>query len=173
LGSKDKGAGGLLEGGHDWLRSIAQIMTQNDLSEVLIEEKGHKVRLRRGAAVTAATPIVTPIAGPMAAGGAQSPAAAAALAGGGGAGEAPPEDGVIEVQSPMVGTFYRSPSPESDPFVDTGDAVKEESVLCIIEAMKVMNEIKAEVAGTIEDVLVANGEAVEFGQPLFRIRTSG
>ncbi|MEM7264308.1 MAG: acetyl-CoA carboxylase biotin carboxyl carrier protein, partial [Planctomycetota bacterium] len=74
------------------------------------------------------------------------------------------------VTSPMVGTFYRSPNPDADAFVDIGDRVEEGQVICIIEAMKVMNEVKAEVSGTLEAILVENGESVEFGQPLFRIR---
>jgi acetyl-CoA carboxylase biotin carboxyl carrier protein len=78
---------------------------------------------------------------------------------------------LTEVLSPMVGTFYRAASPESDTFVEVGDTIDEESVVCIIEAMKVMNEIKAEVAGEVVEILVENGEAVEFGQPLLLIRT--
>lgn len=78
---------------------------------------------------------------------------------------------LTEVPSPMVGTFYRAASPENDPFVEVGAVITDESVVCIIEAMKVMNEIKAEVAGEIVEILVQNGEAVEFGQPLFLVRT--
>ena len=77
-----------------------------------------------------------------------------------------------EFNSPIVGTFYTAPSPESAPYVTEGDKVKKDSILCIIEAMKVMNEIKAELSGEIIEVLVENGEAVEYGQPLFLIRTS-
>jgi acetyl-CoA carboxylase biotin carboxyl carrier protein len=88
---------------------------------------------------------------------------------------APPakDANIHEFKSPMVGTFYRAPSPESPPYVTEGDRVSKEAVLCIIEAMKVMNEIKAEISGEIVEILVENGEAVEFGQPLFLIRTSG
>ena len=75
-----------------------------------------------------------------------------------------------EVVSPMVGTFYRAPSPDSAPYVKEGQEVAEESVVCIIEAMKVMNEIKAEVKGVVTEVLVENGAAVQFGQPLFRVK---
>ncbi len=167
MDSSQRGEAGMLERNHDWLRAIAQIMSQHDLSEVSIEEAGRKVRIRRGGVrlpLTAAMPQVAAAGGGVPAG---APAAAAADA------EATHDDGIVEVQSPMVGTFYRAPAPEADPFVEVGDAVREDTVLCIIEAMKVMNEIKAEVAGTIEEILVANGEAVEFGQPLFRIRKSG
>jgi acetyl-CoA carboxylase biotin carboxyl carrier protein len=79
---------------------------------------------------------------------------------------------LIEVPSPMVGTFYRAASPENDPFVEVGAVINEESVVCIIEAMKVMNEIKAEVSGEVVEILVQNGEAVEFAQPLFLVRTA-
>jgi len=79
--------------------------------------------------------------------------------------------GVEEVTSPMVGTFYRSPSPETDPFVSVGAAVGDESVVCIIEAMKVMNEIHAEMSGEIVEILVEDGDPVEFGQPLFLVKT--
>ena len=90
------------------------------------------------------------------------------VAGGGGDGsEAIPEENLI--RAPMVGTFYMSPSPESEPFVEVGDSVEEGQTLCIIEAMKVMNEVKAERSGTIEGILVENSEPVEYGTPLFRI----
>ena len=78
--------------------------------------------------------------------------------------------GEIDIKSPMIGTFYRSPSPEAGSYVDSGSEVTSESVVCIIEAMKVMNEIKAEVKGVITQVLVENGKPVEFGQPLFKVR---
>ena len=79
--------------------------------------------------------------------------------------------GVVEIHSPMVGTFYRSPSPEAEPFVGVGSAVEEETVICIIEAMKVMNEIKAECTGQVVEILVENGEPVEYGQPVFLVKT--
>lgn len=87
--------------------------------------------------------------------------------------DAGPPPGTIEFCSPMVGTFYRSPNPESPPYCVPGDRVGAETVVCIIEAMKVMNEIKAELSGEIVDVLVENGEAVEYGQPLFLIKKAG
>ncbi|GIW71120.1 MAG: acetyl-CoA carboxylase biotin carboxyl carrier protein subunit [Planctomycetota bacterium] len=152
----------LLEGSLQWLRSIAEVMQQSELSEVTIEERGRKIRLRRG---SAGSPLVLPATAPLAAAPPPpAPGAAPARA------AASPGAGEHIVTSPMVGTFYRAPSPEAEPFVAVGDEVKEDTVLCIIEAMKVMNEIRAEVAGTIEEILVANGEAVEYGQPLFRIR---
>jgi len=80
------------------------------------------------------------------------------------------DENVVEIVSPMVGTFYRKPSPESDPFVDVGSNVSETSTVCIVEAMKLFNEIEAEVTGEIVEVLVGDGELVEFGQPLFKVR---
>src|SRR5687767_4261024 len=139
-------------------------MNQNDLAELSVEEEGRKVRLRKHGALehragvaAAAAPVAA------AAGKAAKPAAAPAPAPAA-SGEERPEN-VVEVLSPMVGTFYRSSSPESESYVEVGSAVKEESTLCIIEAMKVMNEIKAEMEGTIQEILVSNGEAVEYGQP--------
>ena len=81
-----------------------------------------------------------------------------------------PKEDLIEINSPIVGTFYATPSPDSEPYVDIGSEVQAQTVVCIIEAMKVMNEIKAEVSGTIVEVLVTNGQAVEYGQALFRVR---
>lgn len=81
------------------------------------------------------------------------------------------DENVIEIVSPMVGTFYRKPSPESDPYVDVGSNVSETTVVCIVEAMKLFNEIEAEVNGEIVEILVENGELVEYGQPLFRVKT--
>jgi len=80
------------------------------------------------------------------------------------------EPGITYVKSPMVGTFYRSPSPESKPFVDLGSKIEDNSLVCIIEAMKIMNEIQAEVKGTIVEILVENGQPVEYGQRLFKLR---
>lgn len=87
--------------------------------------------------------------------------------------KAPEEDkNTVEVKSPMVGTFYRAPSPDSPPYVETGDQVNKDSVLCIVEAMKLMNEIKAEISGSVVDILVENGQPVEYGQPMFKIKKS-
>ncbi|MCG3179067.1 MAG: hypothetical protein BIFFINMI_01398 [Phycisphaerae bacterium] len=108
---------------------------------------------------------VAPVAAPAvhlpaapAAGAAAAQAAAAA------------QDDLVAITSPMVGTFYAAPSPDDPPFIKTGDNVDEETVVCIVEAMKVMNEIKAEVRGTIAKILVNNGEAVEYGQPVFMVK---
>ena len=140
------------------IKSLVELMNENALSEVELEEEGMKVRLRKfgaGAPVMAVPSSLPSMPAPSAA-----PAARPT--------EAAPKGPVIS--SPMVGTFYRAPSPEAKPFADAGTVVGKDTVVCIIEAMKVMNEIKAEVEGTLEEVLVQNGQAVEFGQPLFRLR---
>ncbi len=138
------------------IKSLVELMNENALSEVELEEEGMKVRLRK----FGAGPPVAPVS-PQ---GTPAPAAAPAKPDP----VAPPKGPVIP--SPMVGTFYRAAAPEAKPFVDVGAAVGKDTVVCIIEAMKVMNEIKAECQGTIEEILVQNGQAVEFGQPLFRLR---
>ena len=152
----------------DWLKALVQLMNQNDLAELSLEEEGRKVRLRKSNAFQPKTIASAPAA--AAASSASAPAKGGAPAAPAASEKAPRADGVVEVLSPMVGTFYRASSPEADPYVDVGDAVKEDATLCIIEAMKVMNEIKAEMEGTIEEILVSNGEAVEYGQPLFLLK---
>lgn len=81
------------------------------------------------------------------------------------------DDSIVEIVSPMVGTFYRKPSPESDPYVEVGDKIEESTIVCIVEAMKLFNEIEAEISGEIVEVLVGDGELVEYGQPLFKVKT--
>jgi len=127
------------------------LMNENDLGELEVEEAGSRIRLKKSGSEPAVRTsyVSAPTAAPP------SPGAA--------------ESGLIEIRSPIVGTFYRSPSPDADVFVEIDDEVNDETVVCIIEAMKVMNEIKAEVHGRIAAVLVENGEPVEFGQPLFRV----
>jgi len=144
------------------LKELIQLMDRNQLAELEIEEEGFKVRLRKRG---------EPRREWLAIGGAGLAAAAphSVAAGAGGAEAAPPVAEGNLVRAPMVGTFFRSPSPESDPFVEVGDKIEEGTVLGIIEAMKVMNEVKAERAGTIEAVLAENGVSVEYGTPLFRI----
>lgn len=137
-------------------------MDRNQLAELEVESEGFKVRLRKkGDTVREimSMPAGIPVAGlgPSPAVGAPGEPQAAAI----------PEENLI--RAPMVGTFYLSPSPESEPFVEIGDSVEEGKTLCIIEAMKVMNEVKAERSGTIEGILVENSDTVEYGTPLFRI----
>ena len=143
-------------------------MESSNLTEFEIEEKDLKLRIRRGK--ENAEPILT--GAPVAA----MPSAAVPVAVSESPATATPnvpaeeEAGVTSMKSPMVGTFYRAPSPDSPTFVEVGKKIAKGEVLCIIEAMKVMNEIKAETAGTVTEILVENGENVEYGQPLFKIK---
>jgi acetyl-CoA carboxylase biotin carboxyl carrier protein len=159
------------------IRNLIRLMERGEVTELEIEDEkaGLSVRLQRGPQAGSGPQVVMVPGSAHPHGAAPAPGAppaAAAPAGGEAAAPAGADraEGLIEITSPMVGTFYRSPSPESDPFVGTGDVVEEESVVCIIEAMKVMNEIRAECRGTIVELLVDNGEPVEFGQPLYLIR---
>lgn len=139
------------------VRQLLAMMTEHDLAELEFEQGDTVVRLRKA---SAAVPMqAMPMAMPAAA-----PAVAAPAA------EAPKEEKLPTVNSPMVGTYYMASSPEAPPFVKVGDHVTEETVVCIIEAMKVFNEIRAETRGTVERVLVKNAQAVEFGQPLIAVR---
>jgi acetyl-CoA carboxylase biotin carboxyl carrier protein len=143
----------------DEIKRILQMMEENSLVEFELEEEGRKLKLRRAEERPAPAPvsIAVPAAVPIAA-----PAAVPAP-------EAEKPSNLLEFKSPLVGTFYRSSKPDSDPFVNVGDEVNSEKILCIIEAMKVMNEIKAEMNGVVREVLVKNGQAVEFGEILFLI----
>jgi len=137
------------------LRQLLALMSEHDLAELEIEQEDMAVRLRK--AVAAAPAAVAPAAAAPAAGAAAQAAPTA-------------KENLPSVNSPMVGTFYASQSPEAAPLVKIGDHVAEDTVVCVIEAMKVFNEIRAEMSGTIEKVLVKNAEAVEFGQPMFVVR---
>ena len=157
------------------IRRLARIMSGEGLTELEIDDKdaGLKMTLKRGevASGASAPPFLPgrPGGAPgRAAPPAGAPAAAASAGGDAPEGELPP--GTVMIESPMVGTFYRSPSPDSDPFIEVGARVDEDSAVCIVEAMKVMNEIKAEMRGVITEVLVNDGEPVEFGQPLFLVK---
>lgn len=143
------------------------MMKDNDIVELELEEGDFSVALRKqGAFAPTAMPAMTMAAPMMAPAPGAAPAAAAPVPA-----ENPADDpALIQIKSPIVGTFYRTPSPEAPPFVQEGDAVRKDSVVCIIEAMKIMNEIRAETDGKIERVLVESGEPVEYGQPLFLIR---
>ncbi len=157
------------------IQKLVRMMTRAELSEIEIDDtaSGLRVHLRRDSGQPQSAPLVHVMQGAGPAAAAPMPAAHAdpyAPAPGGGSAAAAP--GTKPFVSPMVGTFYRSPSPETGPFVEVGQSVGEDTVLCIIEAMKVMNEIKAEMRGTIAEILVENGEPVEYGQPLFLLKTS-
>jgi len=151
------------------IKQIVDLMKRSELSEFEFEEEGFKLRLSRDNG-DKSPQIIHQAAPPIAQQPAQQqPATAAPVE----AASPPAEEaGISVITSPMVGTFYRSPSPESPSFTDVGKKVGAESVVCIIEAMKVMNEIQAEISGTITEALVENGEAVEYGQPLFKVKTA-
>ncbi|ODA34695.1 acetyl-CoA carboxylase biotin carboxyl carrier protein [Planctopirus hydrillae] len=150
------------------LQQLFELMEKHDLSEVNLKNGPEHIRLRRGSStVTVAAPAPTYLPAP-AAPVASAPAAAAPAASAPAAPAA--EAGLIDIKSPTVGTFYTSPTPEDPAFVNVGSTVGPQTVVCIIEAMKVFNQIPAEVSGTIAAVLVKNGDPVEYGQPLFRVR---
>jgi acetyl-CoA carboxylase biotin carboxyl carrier protein len=145
------------------IKTIIDLMKKNDLSVFEIEKEGFRLKLQRDlsgqATASAFLPTVVP------------PKAATTAEEGAPASPKPIESIPLgEIVSPMVGTFYRAASPEASPFVDVGKTVTEETVVCIIEAMKVMNEIKAETSGVIAEVVAENGKPVQFGQVLFKVR---
>lgn len=144
------------------IRRLVELMKEHDLSEIDLREGAMRIRLRRG------PDDVETIVQPRAAA-APAPAASASRPASSESAAAPSDEKLAVIKSPMVGTFYISPNPESPAFVKVGDHVGPESTVCIIEAMKVFNEIPAEVAGKIVARLVENGEPVEFGQPLFKV----
>ncbi len=146
----------------DKVKQLLDFMEQHDLAEIEVEEEGNKIRLRKNAP--------PPFAGASAAVGMPPGTLMPGAAPGGE--PAKPKD-TVEIISPMVGTFYRAPAPEAEPFVSVGQEVNEETVVCIIEAMKVMNEITSKVHGEVVAVLVENGEPVEFGQPLMLVKPAG
>lgn len=153
----------------DFLERLIQAIDSSSLDSVEIERGGTRIRLSKSPAMAAATVPAAwapPVAAPaQAAAAPATPREAAAPA----AAPAGPNPRWVEVKSPMVGTFYRSPSPEAPLYVDVGKKVGVGNTLCIIEAMKLMNELEAEVAGTIVEVCVENAQPVEYGQVLFRI----
>jgi acetyl-CoA carboxylase biotin carboxyl carrier protein len=147
------------------IRAIIAMMKDNDLSEFSMEQDGLKIRIKRGPEGFQQTVTLPPAAAPqpaVASPPAQVPAAAPA--------PAPVPIDIQHIVSPMVGTFYRSAAPDAPPYVEIGQEVEPETVVCIIEAMKVMNEIKAEVKGVITDIVAENAKPVEFGQKLFAVR---
>jgi len=150
------------------IKAIIDLMKKNSITEFELERQDSKIRLKRGLnggapviqyddpAIPSIAPALMPVATPP------PPITVPPMT--------PPATGEVEVKSPMIGTFYRAPSPEAASYVEIGTEIGPESVVCIIEAMKVMNEIKAEVKGVITQVLVENAKPVEFGQPLFKVR---
>jgi len=149
----------------DKLVQLVKLMETHGLTEVSLRRGDQKWTLRRGVDFGAnagrggeAIPPATQAAAASSAISAPSQPAA------------PPADGTITINSPTVGTFYSAPTPDDSPFVSIGSRVSPETVVCIVEAMKVFNQIQAELSGTIVEILVKNGDSVEFGQPLFRVR---
>jgi acetyl-CoA carboxylase biotin carboxyl carrier protein len=152
------------------IKQIIDLMKRSELSEFEFEEEGFKIKIKRGAGgqpVISAVPqsahpfpVVTSEASAQPKPAAPPPATSST-------GD---EAGFAYVKSPMVGTFYRSPSPENPPFVENGSKVEEKTAVCTIEAMKIMNEIQAETKGTIVEILVENGQPVEYGQRLFKVK---
>jgi len=140
------------------VRQLATLMGEHDLAELEVEQEDMVVRLRKTGAPGAAAVSVVPVGAPVAA---AAPAAAPAGA---------KKEDLPAILSPMVGTFYVASGPDAAPYVKEGDQVTEDTVVCTIEAMKVFNEIRAEMTGTIEAILVKNAQAVEFGQRLFVVR---
>jgi acetyl-CoA carboxylase biotin carboxyl carrier protein len=155
------------------IKQIIDLMKRSELTEFAVEEEGFKLKIRRG---TNGLPIVSTGRGsnpPFVPDNSNSmppmpvPAPLPSIPGT----PAPAEEaGITYVKSPMVGTFYKSPSPESKPFVEVGTKIEDNTLVCIIEAMKIMNEIQSETKGTVVEILVENGQPVEYGQRLFKLR---
>jgi acetyl-CoA carboxylase biotin carboxyl carrier protein len=139
------------------IKAIIDLMKKNDLSVFEMEKDGFRIKLQKG---LGDQPIITSTMAPTVVNGPATAGAAPALA----------DASLKDIVSPMVGTFYRAGSPDASPFVDVGTKVNEDTVVCIIEAMKVMNEIKAETSGVIAEVVAENSKPVQFGQALFRVR---
>jgi acetyl-CoA carboxylase biotin carboxyl carrier protein len=149
------------------IKAIIDLMKKNSITEFELERQDSKIRLKRGlnggSSATQSEDYAPAIPPPMQAAVAIPTPAAVAT-------PPPAATGEVDIKSPMIGTFYRAPSPEAGNYIEVGASVTPETVVCIIEAMKVMNEIKAEVKGVVTQVLVENAKPVEFGQPLFKVR---
>jgi acetyl-CoA carboxylase biotin carboxyl carrier protein len=147
------------------LKELVRLMVNNDLTELDLRDSEEQVTLRRHGPGGDPQVVTAPAA-------LMSSAPAAAAAAGATAVAETPDPDLPTIDSPMVGTFYAAPNPDSPPFVSVGSSVDAETIVCLVEAMKIFNEIKAECSGTIEKALVSNGESVEFGQPMFKVRPS-
>jgi acetyl-CoA carboxylase biotin carboxyl carrier protein len=150
-------------------RGLAEIVAMQNLSELIVDTKDTTITVRRGGTVSMAMPMQMPMQMPAPAPQAPALAAPAAAPAAAASGPAAVEDKGHTVTSPFVGTFYRKPNPDSPTYVSLNDKVEKGQVLCIVEAMKLMNEIEAEADGKIEEILVKNGEHVEYGQHLYRV----
>ncbi len=145
------------------VKELVELMVEKDLVEVEIVDGDSKIHLKRpnsSMSIAAAAPMqmMVPATAPVASAPSAAPAAT------------PADDKLTGIKSPIIGTFYSSPSPDSPVYVKVGDHVTADTVVCIIEAMKVMNEIKAELSGTVEKVMITNGQTVEYGQVLFKVK---
>jgi acetyl-CoA carboxylase biotin carboxyl carrier protein len=164
------------------IKELVTLLAEKDIAEFEMERDDVKLRIKRSHEAPATTVVTASYPAPMAApmpmpaaahaapAAAHAPAAAPAAAGGGAAAAAASDEGLTIIKSPIVGTFYEAASPGSPPFVREGDNVTVGQVLCIVEAMKLMNEIESDTAGQIVTILVSNGQPVEYGQPLFKVR---
>lgn len=145
------------------VRKLVELMDEHDLAEIVLQQGEQKMKLRRGGEPVAVQGVPVAAAAPAAAPAAPQPAATPAAA------PAPAAETGQVIKSPMVGTFYEAANPDSAAFIKVGDQVGPDTIVCIVEAMKVFNEIPAECSGKIAAVLVENGASVEYGQPLFRL----
>lgn len=142
------------------IKEIINLMNENELTEIELERDGLKIKLKkRSGQIEQMVTSIQQVSSQEAVSANMQPASKT--------------EELIEIKSPMVGTFYRASSPESMPFIDVGSEVQPEKVVCIIEAMKLMNEIKSEIRGIVKEILVENGRPVEFGQVLFRVHPVG
>ena len=152
------------------IKELLELMAEHNVSEIEVEKDDMKIKLRKlsSGQVTInqgqAVPAILPAMPPMV------PAAPAPVAQAGAPAAVKEEEGIVIVRSPMVGTFYAAPAPDQPPYVSAGKTVKSGDVLCIIEAMKLMNEIKSETGGTVVEILVNNGQTVEYDQPIMKIK---
>lgn len=148
------------------IKEMINLMEEHGLSELEVEKEGLKIRLKRGPSGKVVSEVASyvPLAAEASGAGIKIPPAGQQTAR-----ETVESENLVTVRSPMVGTFYAAPAPDVAPYAGKGKLVKEGDVLCIIEAMKLMNEIKSDVSGTVQGILVENGQPVEFDQPLFKI----
>ena len=142
------------------LKELVKLMVENDLAELDLKDQEETVTIKRAGSASPEV-FVAPVARAHA-----EPAPEASSS----PSEAPDESGLVAIESPMVGTFYSSPNPDSDAYVQVGSSISSDSVVCLVEAMKVFNEIKAEMEGTVVSILIENGQTVEYGQPMFLVK---
>ena len=155
----------------DWIRQLIDLVDESDIDSLEISRYGTRVRISKSPPVHvvaggSASPMPAGMAGDQGAISHTETQAVAAESP-----EAPVDDSIVDVASPMVGTFYRSPAPDAPPYVEVGDRIRKGQTLCILEAMKLMNELEAEVGGTVLEICVDNGDPVEYGQTIFRIES--